>query len=136
LAQQATLTTIDINEELEDRVRGYFKAAGKENQIKYLIGNALHIIPTLEESFDLVFIDADKDNYSNYFDLVFDKVPAGGFIIADNVLWSGKVANVNPMKSDKDLEAVLAFNKKVHEDHRVANVLFPIRDGIMVLRKL
>ncbi|MFN0049723.1 MAG: O-methyltransferase [Cytophagales bacterium] len=136
LSENGMLTTIDINEELESRVRGYFKSAGIENRINYLIGNALDIISSLDENFDLVFIDADKENYAHYYDLVFEKVNKGGFIIADNVLWSGKVVNYNPQKRDKDLEAILQFNKKVHEDARVANVLFPIRDGLMVLRKL
>jgi predicted O-methyltransferase YrrM len=87
----------------------------------------------LDESFDLVFIDADKINYSRYYDLVFDKVKFGGYILADNVLWSGKVLAPDP---DKDTRAVMAFNKKVQEDPRVQNVLLPVRDGIMVVRKI
>ncbi len=136
LAKNGKLTTIDINEELEERVKGYFAASGFGHKINYLIGNALDMIPILSETFDLVFIDADKENYPNYFDLTIGKVKKGGYIIADNVLWSGKVVNYNPNKKDKDLEAILHFNKKVHEDSRVVNVLFPIRDGLMVLRKL
>ena len=133
LAEDGKIYTLDVNEELEDMVRGYFHEAGITSQVEYIIGNALEIIPGLKENFDLVFIDADKINYSNYFDLIIDKVPSGGFIIADNVLWSGKVVGD---KIDKDTQAILDFNEKVHNDHRVANVLFPVRDGLMVLRKV
>ncbi|UII32838.1 O-methyltransferase [Fulvivirga ulvae] len=128
------LYTLDINEELEAMVRSYFKQAGQEDKIDYRIGNALDIIPTLKVLFDLVFIDADKVNYSNYFDLVIDKVKTGGFIIADNVLWSGKV--VNEGKIDKDTRVMLDFNTRMHNDERVENVLFPVRDGLMVMRKI
>ena len=127
------LLTLDVNEELETKVRGYFQQAGLAQIIDYRIGNALQIIPTLAMSFDLVFIDADKENYSNYFDLVIDKVVANGYLLADNVLWSGKVLDNKP---DKDTRAILAFNKKVQEDSRVENVLLPVRDGILMMRKL
>ena len=127
------LVTLEKNEELESILKTYFKEAGLANTIDLRIGNALKIIPTLDQKFDLVFIDADKENYSNYYDLVIDKVPAGGFILADNVLWSGKVLNAKP---DKDTQAILDFNRKVHNDPRVGNVLLPVRDGIMILRKL
>jgi len=133
LAENGKLYTLDINEELEDMVRGFFKEAGLEEKVEYIIGNAIDIIPGLDVEFDLVFIDADKINYSNYYDLVIDKVKPNGFIIADNVLWSGKVVGE---KIDKDTQALLDFNKKVHNDDRVENVLFPVRDGLMVLRKL
>lgn len=131
LIRGGRLITIDINEELEQKVKGHF--ASWNDRIDYRIGNALDIIPTLNETFDLVFIDADKSNYSNYFDLVFDKVRPGGFILADNVLWSGKVLDKNP---DADTRAIIAFNKKIQDDRRVENVLLPIRDGIMMIRKL
>ncbi|NOS90539.1 MAG: O-methyltransferase [Cyclobacteriaceae bacterium] len=127
------LITIDINEELETRVRGYFKEAGLESQIDYRIGDAAEIIPILNETFDLVFIDADKENYQRYYDLVFDKVATGGFIMADNVLWSGKVVGE---KKDKDTRAIMAFNDFVMNDSRVENMLLPLRDGIMLARKL
>jgi len=127
------LITIDRNEELEDKLRSYFREAGVEKSIELRIGNALTILPTLDMKFDLVFIDADKENNSNYFDLVIDKVPAGGYILADNVLWSGKVIDEQP---DKDTRAVVDFNDKVHNDPRVENVLLPVRDGIMIMRKL
>jgi caffeoyl-CoA O-methyltransferase len=133
LASGGKLITLDVNEELESKVRGYFREAGLEKVIDYRIGNALKLIPTLSMSFDLVFIDADKENYSNYFDLVIDKVASGGYLLADNVLWSGKVLDSKP---DKDTRAILAFNKKVQEDNRVENILLPLRDGILMMRKL
>src|SRR5687767_13903761 len=127
------LITIDINEELENTVIGYFQTAGLSNVIDYRIGNALEIIPTLKMNFDLVFIDADKENYSRYYDLVINRVPLGGYILADNVLWSGKVLDEKP---DKDTRAIQEFNRKVQQDARVENVLLPVRDGIMVMRKV
>jgi caffeoyl-CoA O-methyltransferase len=133
LVKDGKLITIDINEELESRVRAYFELAGISKKIDYRIGNALTIIPTLEQQFDLVFIDADKENYSKYYDLVFDKVKVGGVILADNVLWSGKVTQ---SKRDKDTRAILEFNVKVNGDYRVENVLLPLRDGIMMARKV
>lgn len=133
LAQGGKLITIDKNEELEGRVRGYFRQAGVENQIDFRIGDAREIIPTIDQLFDLVFIDADKESYSLYFDLVLDKVKTGGFIVADNVLWSGKVVEPKP---DKDTRAIMAFNEKVQQDPRVENLLLPLRDGLMVMRKL
>jgi predicted O-methyltransferase YrrM len=133
LASTGKLITLDINDVLELTVRDYVKSAGLVSQIDYRIGNALQIIPTLQESFDLVFIDADKENYSQYYDLVINHVPLGGYILADNVLWSGKVLDEKP---DKDTRAIIEFNRKVHTDKRVENVLLPIRDGIMVMRKV
>lgn len=133
LSPQGKLITIDINEELETRVRGYFKEVGLESQIDYRIGDAAEIIPTLNETFDLVFIDADKENYQRYYDLVFDKVATSGFIMADNVLWSGKVVGE---KKDKDTRAIMAFNDFVMNDPRVENMLLPLRDGILLARKL
>jgi caffeoyl-CoA O-methyltransferase len=127
------LITLDINEELEARVRKYFNHAGLSDVIDFQIGNALKIIPRLNVQFDLVFIDADKENYAAYYDLIIDKVKPGGFILADNVLWSGKVLDTKP---DKDTKAIQDFNRKVHDDSRVENVLLPIRDGIMLVRKL
>jgi predicted O-methyltransferase YrrM len=135
LKNDGKLFTIDINEELQYMVRSYFKEAGLENKIEFHIGDAAAIIPSLDEKFDLVFIDADKKNYSNYYDLVFDKVNAGGFIIADNVLWSGKVLNLEKNKH-QDTMLIDAFNKKVHNDKRVEHMLLPLRDGLMIARKL
>lgn len=134
LAPDGKLTTLDINEELEVMVRDYFEKAGLTEKIDYRIGNAMELIPEIDETFDLVFIDADKKNYTNYFNLVFEKVRPGGFIIGDNVLWSGKVVQTEN-KTDKDTQAILDFNRFVHEDDRVENVLFPVRDGLMVIRK-
>jgi caffeoyl-CoA O-methyltransferase len=136
LAEAGILHTIDINEELESMVRKYIGLAGMESKIQYHIGDATQIIPYLNEKLDLVFIDADKENYSTYYDLVFDKVSPGGYIIADNVLWSGKVLMEEPIAAgDKDTLALVAFNERVMNDDRVENVLFPIRDGLMVIRK-
>lgn len=133
LLPNGKLITIDINEELQKKVEGYFVEAGLSQMVDYRIGNALEIIPKLTDSFELVFIDADKENYSNYFDLAIDKVKPGGYILADNVLWSGKVLDAKP---DKDTKAIMAFNKKVSQDARVESVLLPIRDGIMMIRKV
>jgi predicted O-methyltransferase YrrM len=124
--------TLDINEELEDMVRAYFAKASIEDKVEYIIGNAIDIIPTLAHTFDLVFIDADKKNYGCYYDLVFDKVRSGGFIIADNVLWKGRVVS---QKIDSDTQIILDFNAKVQQDTRVENILLPVRDGLMVVRK-
>ena len=136
LQEGGTLHTIDINEELEERVRGYFEEAGLSQSINYYIGNALDIIPTIDATFDLVFIDADKINNAAYYDMVIDRMAPGGYIIADNVLWSGKVLEKYRKKLDEDTAALLAFNKKVHDDPRVENILLPIRDGLMIARKL
>jgi len=135
LVPQGRLFTIDINEELEAMASTYFEKAGIKNQVVAFIGDALEIIPTLDQSFDLVFIDADKENYSRYFDLVIDKMPIGGFIIADNVLWSGKVTQ---KLNDKDYEtkALIEFNTKIQESERVENLLMPIRDGLMICKKI
>jgi caffeoyl-CoA O-methyltransferase len=135
LADGGKLITMDINEELETMVRKYIKQAGMEAKIDYRIGNAMELLPALEEQFDLVFIDADKINYLNYYKLVFDKVKRGGFIIADNVLWSGKILLKDGKKADKDTQALLDFNEFVHKDESVENVLLPLRDGLMILRK-
>ena len=133
LHEDGKLVTIDSNEELEQKVRKYFDEAGFSSKIDYRIGDATKIIPSLQETFDLVFIDADKENYSRYFDLVIDKVRPNGIILADNVLWSGKVLNA---KLDSDTRAIVEFNKKVQHDARVENVLLPLRDGILMIRKV
>jgi len=135
LAPGGTLHTLDINDELEDMVRQYITETGQESRIKYYLGNALDIIPTLNYQFDLTFIDADKKNYSRYFDLVIDKTAVGGFILADNVLWSGKVVPETGKKIDKDTQAILDFNQKIQQDERVENVLLPLRDGLLLMRK-
>lgn len=130
-----TLHTIDINEELEPIQTRYFEKAGITDKVQRHLGNALAIVPTLSEQWDLVFIDADKENYINYYDLVIDRVRSGGLIIFDNVLWSGKVVGQIDPKDEETL--ILAeLNRKVHDDDRVANLLLPVRDGLMILRKL
>lgn len=128
------LITMDINEELEEMVQGFFDQSPYAKMIDYRIGDAMTLIPPLDGTFDLVFIDADKKNYLNYYNLVIDRVSSGGYIIADNVLWSGKVVQTEK-KIDKDTQAILDFNRWVQEDDRVENVLFPLRDGLMVVRK-
>jgi predicted O-methyltransferase YrrM len=135
LAEGGKVYTLDVNEELEGMVRGYFDQAGMADKIDFRIGNAVNLIPQLDLIFDLVFIDADKMNYARYYDLVFDKVRPGGFIIADNVLWSGKVIVEEGRKIDADTQNILDFNTKIHTDERVENILLPIRDGLMIARK-
>jgi predicted O-methyltransferase YrrM len=135
MPDDAHITTIDINEELQDRVQGYFNQSEYKDRIHYKIGAALEVIPTLTENFDLVFIDADKKNNLNYYRLVFDKVNKGGFIIIDNVLWSGKVVEPKT-KTDKDLDAIMELNDYIAQDSRVMNILLPIRDGLMLVQKL
>jgi caffeoyl-CoA O-methyltransferase len=136
LKKGGKLITLDINDELEAMVRRFFEESGLADQIDYRLGNALEIIPTLDGPFDLVFIDADKFNNATYFDLIVDKVRPGGIILADNVLWSGKVLVADGQKIDKDTKAILDFNDKIQNDPRVENVLLPIRDGIMMARKI
>ncbi|MBK6527755.1 MAG: class I SAM-dependent methyltransferase [Crocinitomicaceae bacterium] len=135
LSQNGKLVTIDNNRELEPILQKYLLKSEKAKQIEVVFGNASEIIPALSSQIDLVFIDADKENYAVYFDLVIDKVRSGGFILADNVLWSGKV--VEPVKSnDRSTKALMDFNEKVQCDSRVENMLLPLRDGIMVMRKI
>ncbi len=135
LQEGGKVTTIDINEELEDLIREFIVKSNFSNCVDFIVGDAMHILPTLTTEFDLVFIDADKQNYCSYYDLVFDKVKKGGYIIADNVLWSGKVVE-NYETTDRDTQLLMDFNKKIQEDQRVQNVLFPIRDGLMIARKI
>ena len=133
MATDGRLHTNDRNEELYDFQKKYFEKSKYGDMILQHVGNALEIIPTLEEKFDLVFIDADKSNYSNYFNLVIDKMNPGGVILSDNVLWSGKVVEeLNP--KDIDTKALLKYNKLVNEDVRVETVLLPIRDGLTISR--
>lgn len=134
LAKNGQLITIDVNDETEAIAKKYVEKSGNSSKIKLITGNALDVIPTLEYTFDIVFIDADKRNYGNYFDLVIDKVRPGGIIIADNVLWSGKVL-VPENTMDKDTLAIHTFNKKIQEDARIENNLLPLRDGLMMMLK-
>jgi predicted O-methyltransferase YrrM len=135
LKKDGKLITIDKNEELENRVSSYFNESSFGHQIQLMVGDANEIIPTLELNFDLIFIDADKTNYLNYYNLVVENLKSGAFIIADNVLWSGKVVLDNEVM-DEDTLALLEFNDIIQKDNRVENVLFPIRDGLMIIRKI
>jgi predicted O-methyltransferase YrrM len=132
LAEGGKVITLDVNEETNNVARSFVERTKYKDQIEFHLGDALDIIPKLPEMFDLVFIDADKPNYSNYYDTVFESVRSGGFIIADNVLWSGKVLLDD---QDENTAALHAFNQKVLADKRVSNVLLPIRDGLMVISK-
>ncbi|MFK8044358.1 MAG: O-methyltransferase [Crocinitomicaceae bacterium] len=135
LLENGTIDTIDMNEELSPIVEKYWAKSDYKNQINFHIGNALDILPALTKSYDIVFIDADKENYSTYFDLVFDKLPIGAHIIADNVLWSGNVLK-DRSQMKESTAGIAAFNEKIQNDDRVENLLIPIRDGLMVLRKI
>lgn len=134
LTENGKIITLDINAQLEDFVRSYIAESEYAAKIDYRICNAMEEIPTMNEQFDLVFIDADKMNYINYYNLVFDKVKPGGYIFSDNVLWSGKVVQTEG-KIDKDTQLLKEFNALIHNDPRVENILLPIRDGIMIARK-
>lgn len=134
LSSNGELITIDPNEETNLIASRYFEKSGFNKKIKLVQGDALKIIPSLNEVFDIVFIDADKRNYPHYFDLIIDKVNKGGLIIADNVLWSGKVLN-DESKMDTDTKIIHEFNKKINSDQRVTNLLLPVRDGLMILLK-
>lgn len=130
----AILHTIEVNDELEDFSQRFFDASGLGHKIKLHIGDALVIVPSLKLTYDLVFIDANKRHYVDYYNMVIDRVNAGGYILADNILWDGKVVKEVAAK-DKQTQGILEFNKMVQEDNRVENVILPIRDGMMVVRK-
>ncbi|MET1053810.1 MAG: O-methyltransferase [Pedobacter sp.] len=132
LATDGILYTLDINIELEDRVRGYFAESPYDAQIKYILGDATRTVNDLDEVFDLVFIDADKKNNGTYYDLIFDRVRPGGLIIVDNVLWSGKILT---NQQDKDTRNISTFNDKVAADDRVEKLILPVRDGLFIIRK-
>lgn len=132
LQQDGQLFTIDCNEELADNCNQYFEKANLQDKITMIVGNAIDEIQKLDYKFDIVFIDADKQNYSKYYDLVIDKLNTNGIILADNVLWSGKITQDN---KDKDTLALHQFNEKVANDKRVENVILSIRDGINFIRK-
>lgn len=127
------LHTIDTNEELYDLQRKYFDKSGFGNQIIQHTGNALNIIPTIDKTFDLVFIDADKQNYPNYLEIILPKLKSGSVILSDNVLWTGKVIE-ELQKGDKDTEAILKYNKMINENSQLETVLLPIRDGLTLTR--
>lgn len=134
MASDGELHTIDINEELFDFQRKYFDKSGYGNQIIQHLGNALEIIPSLNKTFDLIFIDADKGNYPSYFEVIIDKLNPGGIILSDNVLWSGKV--IERLRADDvDTKALVEYNKILKEDSRIETVILPIRDGLTISRK-
>ena len=133
LTDDGVLITIDKNIELIDRVNAYFSRSEFASKIKMIQGNALSILPKLEQKWDLIFIDADKENYQKYYDMTFPNLNSGGYIIADNVLWSGKV--IDPDENDADTLALKSFNKALIDDSRVEVLLLPLRDGLTVLRK-
>ncbi|RZM25082.1 MAG: O-methyltransferase [Pedobacter sp.] len=132
LAKEGKLYTLDINVELEDMVRKNFADSEYNKQITYLLGDATQTVDSLNEVFDLVFIDADKKNNGTYYDLVFDKIRPGGIIIVDNVLWSGKVLS---NQQDKDTKNISTFNDKMVADTRVEQLILPVRDGLFIIRK-
>lgn len=134
LAETGKLITIDINEETEAIAKKYFEKSGLSAKIVQQTGDAKVIIPTINDPIDFVFIDADKRNYAVYYDLVIDKVRKGGIIIADNVLWSGKILDLHKNK-DADTIAIHAFNEKIKNDLRIEKILLPLRDGLFVMRK-
>lgn len=133
LQADGVLHTIDVNEELQDVQREFFDRSGKGHQIIQHLGQALDIIPTINTTFDLAFIDADKQNYTNYFDLIIEKMNSGGIILSDNVLWSGKVIE-EVKRNDKQTLALMAYNQKIKNDPRVETLLLPIRDGLTISR--
>lgn len=132
LAEGGVLHTIEPNRELEHIIRKYMAKAGLEDKIQLHIGRGEEIIPTLDAYFDLVFIDAGKQQNAFFYDLIFNKVNKGGLIIIDNVLWSGKVITE---AKDPDTNVIRAFNEKIHHDTRVENIMLPIRDGLLIARK-
>lgn len=135
LAEGGALHTIEIDDELETIAQKYFQKAGMSDRIFHHIGDAREIIPALGQTFDLVFIDADKREYPDYYRLVFDYIPVGGFLLADNILWNGKV--VEPESADEEqTKGILEFNDLVQNDLRVKNVILPVRDGIMLVQKI
>ncbi len=129
------LHTIELNPELELIIRKYLDEASLTDSVVLHIGDAMDVIPTLDEIWDLVYIDADKSRYVDYYNLVLPRVRSGGFILADNVLWDGKVLDP-PEKWDKDTKGIVAFNERIQQDERVENLLLPVRDGLMIIRKL
>jgi len=134
LPENGKLITIDNNEEIETMAKGFFYEAGLEKKITMMVGDAVTIIPGLKEQFDLVFIDADKEQYVDYYNTAFPKVNKGGFILADNVLWGGKV--LEPLtKTDKETQGIKDFNEMVSSDTRVEKVMLSIRDGLYLIRK-
>ncbi len=135
MPDNALIFTIEVNEEMESFIQEFITKSGMDKKIRLLMGNALEIIPTLDDVFDLVFIDADKEQYVAYYKLAKEKLRPGGFIIADNVIWSGKVLEKSS-KTDKETQSIVAFNEFVKNDPDVEQVMLSIRDGLLLIRKL
>jgi predicted O-methyltransferase YrrM len=135
LPPDGEIHTIEIDDEMEDFIREQFAQSADKEKIRLHIGDALDVIPLLEGMFDMVFIDADKRLYSQYYDLVFDKVNPGGIILADNTLWDGKVLETPP-PSDKQTIGIQNFNEKIKQDKRIEKVILPLRDGLTIIYKL
>jgi predicted O-methyltransferase YrrM len=135
LTEGGVLHTIENSPEQEEIILRYIQKAGLEDRIKLHIGEALDVIPGINIEFDMIFIDADKENYLNYYNLVFNKLKTGGYILADNALWGGKVLT-GKKGSDKETQGIIEFNDHVQNDPRVENMLLPFRDGLMIIRKL
>jgi predicted O-methyltransferase YrrM len=135
LSEGGKLITIDVNAEREDMVNDYISKAGMTGRIQHIIGDALNIVKTLPHTYDLIFIDADKPNYMRYYEMAIEKLNSGGYILLDNILWSGKVVDEKELLRDKDTQLLHAVNVRVQEDERVENILLPIRDGVMLVRK-
>lgn len=136
LTDDGKIITLDMQPETHEIAKTFWAKSDLNGKIDGRLGDATKIIPTLDETFDLVFIDADKPNYANYYDLVFPKMRVGGLIIADNVLWSGEVLNVESgATEDESTVALHEYNKKINADERVSNILFAVRDGLMIARK-
>lgn len=135
LSEQGKLITIDINPEQEDHIYRFIKEAGYEGKIQFIVGDAYNIIKTLPPGFDLVFIDADKQNYLKYYEQVLPLLKQGGYILIDNVLWSGKVVDETSLQKDKDTQSLDAFNRHIAQDERIEKILLPIRDGLTLCRK-
>ena len=133
LQENGKLITLDVNEETNKIAKSFWAKTDLNGKIESYLLQATEIIPKLDETFDLVFIDADKPNYTNYYDLVFPKMRVGGLIIADNVLWSGEVLNAE--NGDENTKALHDYNEKINADERVSNILFAVRDGLMIARK-
>jgi predicted O-methyltransferase YrrM len=136
LTKDGKLITIDINAEREEMVNKYIKEAGYSHKIQHIIGDAYNIIKSLPHTYDLAFIDADKPAYPKYYELVIEKLNPGGYILIDNVLWGGKVVNEHDIEKDKDAQLLNNLNIQITHDTRVENILLPIRDGLMLVRKL
>ena len=134
LPENGCVDTIEMDDELEDFIRDNFRNSPYENKINLYIGDALEIIPSLEKMYDLAFLDAEKSQYTRYYDAVFPKVKNGGYILADNTIWDGKVTQ-NVLSNDLKTREIIRFNDLIKADSRVEKVILPLRDGLTIIRK-